>query len=841
MSHLSGNSSTSVGKREETFFDQHFNKILTKFVWRTIPPVATVLGCLYLLFLIGHLVLLPPAIKTVMAVIAGASALILFSIALLSKRILFSPRLTYPVAFSILALTVVNSLIHLFLTGDILQTTNLILVIFGAGFFLLSTPWFLLSLVIILTGWAIYVSRLSQAEGIVHFGIALFSASVISTVFHLVRTRTLKRVERLRLQSEGHLAEFKQAQETRNRFFQLSIDMLCIAGFDGYFKQLNPAFEQTLGFSEQELLSRPFLEFVYPEDRETTREHIQSLKSGRELRGFENRFLTKDGAFKWVLWNAAPFPDADLLYAIGHDITKQKESVLALQEREKRIQAILDTTADGIITMDEHSRIRSFNQAAGNIFGYSEEEVLGKPIKILMPEPERSKHKDYVDTYLRTREAHIIGRGREVEGIRKNGEVFPLALAVSQVDLPDRILFTGVIRDITQRKKAERALRQARERLQREIDLAAQIQTSLLPEHLPNLEGFDFAAEAIPARFVSGDFYDFFDLDQNTCQIVLGDMAGKGVSAALLASSTRSLLKSETKFADSVSDLLDQLNELQYKDFSQAEVFVTLFVATIDALNNQIRYASAGHGEALLWRHVENEHQVLSATGLPAGIFPDQAYQENHFFLRPGDVFLLFSDGVTEAHNPEEEQFGLQRLVAVLRQYADHQAIDLIEAILDEVRRFSKGHEQDDDISLIAVKALPRKIFLTVPGVLTEIESILAQINQSAAIYSSEFAYELELASSEILTNIVKHAYQDREGDIRVEIYLQPEGVELEFFDQGASFDFDGVPTPDAKALQESGYGLSIVGQLMDHVSYQSNLNDGNRWYLQKHYRGDNE
>jgi len=841
MSHLSGNSSTSVGEREEAFFDQHFNQTLTKFVWGTIPPVATVLGCLYLLFLIGHLVLLPKPIKSMMAIIAGVTALMLFTIAILSKRTLFSPRLTYPVAFSILALTVVNSLIHLFLTGDILQTSNLLLVVFGAGFFLLSTPWFLLSLAIILTGWFIYVSRLSQAEGIVHFGIALFSASVISTVFHLVRTRTLKRVERLRLQSERHLSEFKQAQEIRNRFFQLSIDMLCIAGFDGYFKQLSPAFEQTLGFSEQELLSRPFLEFVYPEDREATREKIQGLKSGRELRGFENRFLTKDGSFKWVLWNAAPFPDADLLYAIGHDITKQKESVLALQEREKRIQAILDTTADGIITMDERSRIRSFNQAAGEIFGYSEEEVLGKPIKILMPEPHRDKHKGYVDTYLRTREPHIIGEGREVKGIRKNGEEFPLALAVSQVVLPDRILFTGVIRDITQRKKAERELRQARERLQREIDLAAQIQTSLLPERLPVLEGFDFAAEATPARFVSGDFYDFFDLDQNTCQIVLGDMAGKGVSAALLASSTRSLLKSETKYAESVSDLLDKMNELQYKDFSQAEVFVTLFVATINALNNQIRYASAGHGEALLWRHVENELQVLAATGLPAGIFQDQAYQENHFFMRPGDVFLLFSDGVTEAHNPEEEQFGIQRLFSVLRQHANRQTADLIETIVDAVKTFSEGHEQDDDISLIAVKALPRTISLTVPGSINEIESVLAQINQSATIYSSDFAYELELASSEILTNIVKHAYQDLEGDIRVEIHLQPEGVELEFFDQGACFDFADVPSPDAEALQESGYGLSIVGQLMDHVSYQSDLTDGNHWCLQKYYRGDNK
>ncbi len=375
---------------------QVVRRALNQAVWASIRPVALSLAFLYILFAVGHLILLPPDTKIVMAVLAGGTALILFALFVYIQRTPFSERLTYPLAFLVLLLAILNSLLHLFLTDDILQTTNLILVIFGTGYFILSTPWFFATLSITVVSWMLFIARLDHPAYITHFGIAIFSAALISFLFHLVRKRYLGEHELLRLQIEAQRDEVESA----------------------------------LQMTEQQMLE--------------------------------------------------------------------------LQEQEESMRAIINTTVDGIITINETGIIQSFNPAAELIFGYQEEEVIGENVHLLIPDPHHDQHNGYIHAYMTTREAKIIGIGREVQGIRKNGEIFPLALAVSNVELPGRTLFTGIVRDITKRKRAEEALNTARERLEREIELAAHIQTSILPRDLPRLDSFEFAAEALAARFLSG-------------------------------------------------------------------------------------------------------------------------------------------------------------------------------------------------------------------------------------------------------------------------------------------------------------------------------------------------
>ncbi len=138
--------------------------------------------------------------------------------------------------------------------------------------------------------------------------------------------------------------------------------------------------------------------------------------------------------------------------------TQKRQAAEALQDREERLRAILDTAVEGIITIDSHGIIESVNPAAEKIFGYQAAELTGKNISVLMPMPHRAAHDGYLANYLHTGQARIIGIGREVSGLRKDGSQFPMDLSISQVKLKDRMLFTGFIRDISARKEAEKAL-----------------------------------------------------------------------------------------------------------------------------------------------------------------------------------------------------------------------------------------------------------------------------------------------------------------------------------------------------------------------------------------------
>jgi PAS domain S-box-containing protein len=843
---LNGDINNSSTDGLESFVHAGANRAITITVWDGIRPVALALSGLYLLFAIGHLFLLPERIRILMVGFAGTTAMILFGLSILMRHLAFSQRLTYPICFFIIIIASFNSLLHLYLSKDILQTTNLMLVIFGAGYFILSRRWYFGSLLLIVLGWCIFIIMFPGKDGIVHFSIALFSVSLLATLFNLVRTRTLLKVEKLRLvnefqrgQLEKNILVIEEAQQELERFFNLSIDMLCIAGFDGYFKKLSSAFTKILGYSKQELLSTPFMDFVHPDDQKVTKQVIKNITSGFDLHSFENRFMTKDGEYKWILWNAASFTKGDLMYAIGHDITQRKESQLALEEREKRMNAILNTAVDGIIVIDEQGIIQTFNKAASKIFGYTENEGIGQNVNIIMPDSIRKNHYKYLSSYTNQHDSKIIGELTQREGKRKNGEIFPLTLAVSAVELQGRKLFTGIIRDISEQVRIENELKETRQRLQNEIDLAAQIQSNLMEKTIPEFNNFEFSAVNIPARYLSGDFYDIVELNSNTHQLVLGDFAGKGIPAALLALSIRSLIRAESNIEKYPGVVLAFLNQRLFQDLDQAEVFATLFLAQVDLDISRVHYASAGHGEALIWRNAERNIVKLQATGLPVGIFFDETYNEQQIDMRPGDVLIIYSDGITESTNLSLEQFGFERLAEIIKSSAELSASSLSSRIINRVKQFSEGHEQDDDISLLVMRSLPRTIELEIPGTIAILDHILATIHEYTTIYSMDFADEVELACSEAITNIIKHAYQSLSGTIQIKIHLEPDGLVLDLFDQGESFDIELVSEPDPDNLLESGYGISIMNQIFDQIVYESDHVNGNHWHLVKKFIGE--
>jgi two-component system sensor kinase FixL len=252
-------------------------------------------------------------------------------------------------------------------------------------------------------------------------------------------------------------APFEPEEDPRalERFAALSPHPTCLLDAQGRVEQANPAFERELGVDAADLIGSPLLDRVHPDDREATRAALASFAASRVAAPFEGRFRRGDGAWANVEWSLSALP-GDRVYASARDVTAQRRVEAELADREARLSAVVDSAHDAIITIDATGTIHSFNLSAERIFGWTAAEVLGQNVRVLMPEPDHSRHDGYLRRYLETGEPHILGinRGREVVGVRKDGTTCALDLAVTEVR-GDRRAFVGILRDISEKKKAE--------------------------------------------------------------------------------------------------------------------------------------------------------------------------------------------------------------------------------------------------------------------------------------------------------------------------------------------------------------------------------------------------
>ncbi len=228
---------------------------------------------------------------------------------------------------------------------------------------------------------------------------------------------------------------------------------------DGYVVSWNSGAEQLFGYSEADIIGQKLAVLFPPEDRAAGMPEQEIAAAAAKGRATDERWhIRKDGSRFFASGVLAPIFDDDRelrgFTKIARDITRRKEAEEAVREAAVRLRAIVDTAADGIITIDEHGSVESMNLAAERIFGFSRDEVVGSNISILMPEPFRSDHGRYLTTYLTTGQKRIIGSVREVIGLRKDGSTFPMELAVSETLLGTRRIFTGIVRDMTEFKKS---------------------------------------------------------------------------------------------------------------------------------------------------------------------------------------------------------------------------------------------------------------------------------------------------------------------------------------------------------------------------------------------------
>jgi PAS domain S-box-containing protein len=239
---------------------------------------------------------------------------------------------------------------------------------------------------------------------------------------------------------------------TGNRFIKLSVDMFCIIGFDGFFKRVNPSWERTLGFTAQELMSRPRFEFIHPEDRVLTGLEADRLQSGKITFGFENRYLCKDGSYKWLLWNAISEPAQNAIYAVARDITERKHAERSLSESELRYRKLfeLNPLPTWIYNL-ETLRFLAVNRAAIETYGYSQKEFLSMTILDIRPPEEVPALIQNLATPDATKKEYGIWHHR-----KKDGSIMPVEITSSSFEYSGKPARFVIAVDITERKRAEK-------------------------------------------------------------------------------------------------------------------------------------------------------------------------------------------------------------------------------------------------------------------------------------------------------------------------------------------------------------------------------------------------
>ncbi|MBC8230743.1 SpoIIE family protein phosphatase [bacterium] len=242
-----------------------------------------------------------------------------------------------------------------------------------------------------------------------------------------------------------------------------------------------------------------------------------------------------------------------------------------------------------------------------------------------------------------------------------------------------------------------------KQRLEQELTLAHQIQQRFWPDEPPTIKGISVSGISVPALEVGGDYYDFIPIGQNQLGMTVGDISGKGVPAALLMATLRAMLRTQIENRHSVRDTIFLVNNAICKD-TPDEKFLTLFYCVLDTNTRNLTYVNAGHTPGFLYNIHRKEEKYLEIGGTLVGFLENFPFQEGHESLDSGSILLLYSDGATDALNPQNEEFGAERLYSLVRENSHLSARDLIDLIYQKIVEFSNGTHQFDDITMVAVK-----------------------------------------------------------------------------------------------------------------------------------------
>ena len=476
---------------------------------------------------------------------------------------------------------------------------------------------------------------------------------------------------------------------------------------------VNSAVQRSLGLSLQDLRGKYCYESIQGINAPCPGCNANlALQTGHS---HEGELVTPDGK-TWITRSNVIKEKDGRIHGVVHvamNISERKSAEEKIATMKQRLADVIDFLPDATFVIDNQGTVITWNKAMEKMTGASAADMMGKgDYEYALPfyGIRRPILADLVLLPDETIEKKYPGLQRDGKNLiseifiptfgPKGSFIWAKATPLynSQGSIVGAI---ESIRDITDMRRTEQTL----ERSRSELRIASDIQRSFLPERIPPFSGFDLAAIAIPAREVGGDFYDFI-IEEENLQFVIADVSGKGVPAALFMALSRTIMRTCAALHEMVAERLCYANNMIVADSRSitSGMFVTLFFASLNKKDRSLVYANAGHNPPLLFRAAAKSIEMMEVTGVALGMGADMEYEQQQLTLESGDILLLYTDGIVEAMNDKEELFGQNRLRSSLAAVTELSAKEILDSILHDLRQFTDGAEQSDDITAIVIK-----------------------------------------------------------------------------------------------------------------------------------------